>query len=154
MTRKNLKGCWLAIPRRGSHPAPYYPTIGAATGKTLAASILSGKLLLDVYRIDLAAVVSKYIGETEKNLQNLFGRAEILGGVLFFDEGDALFGSRTGDNAEIDLSSVILAMRLHGGVVILPAFTDLRTTLTPFAIDRAKLSENLIFAADRESKRP
>jgi SpoVK/Ycf46/Vps4 family AAA+-type ATPase len=154
MIRKNLKGCSLAIPRRGSHPVLYCPTIGAATGKTLATSILSRKLLLDVYRIDLATVVSKHIGETEKNLKSLFDRAETLGGILFFDEGNELFGSRTGDNTEIDLSSVILAMRLHGGVVILPRFTDLRTMLTPFAIHRAKLSEHLIFTADRESRRP
>lgn len=66
------------------------------TGKTLTASLLGKYTGRDVYRIDLSMVVSKYIGETEKNLENLFARAETKNWVLFFDEADALFGKRTG----------------------------------------------------------
>jgi len=66
------------------------------TGKTLTASLLGKYTGRDVYKIDLSMVVSKYIGETEKNLENLFARAETKNWILFFDEADALFGKRTG----------------------------------------------------------
>lgn len=65
------------------------------TGKTLTASLLGKYTGKDVYRVDLSMVVSKYIGETEKNLSNLFARAENKDWILFFDEADALFGKRT-----------------------------------------------------------
>ncbi|MBD2867596.1 AAA family ATPase [Paenibacillus arenilitoris] len=65
------------------------------TGKTMAAEVVAGELGLELYRIDLSRVVSKYIGETEKNLRELFAEAENSGAVLFFDEGDSLFGKRT-----------------------------------------------------------
>lgn len=65
------------------------------TGKTMAAEIVAGELGLELYRIDLSRVVSKYIGETEKNLRELFAEAENSGSILFFDEGDSLFGKRT-----------------------------------------------------------
>ena len=67
----------------------------SGTGKTLAAEVLSNHLRLNLYRIDLSSVVSKYIGETEKNLRRLFDAAEDGGCILFFDEADALFGKRT-----------------------------------------------------------
>jgi SpoVK/Ycf46/Vps4 family AAA+-type ATPase len=67
----------------------------SGTGKTLAAEFLARKLEVDLYRIDLGKVVSKYIGETEKNLGRLFDEAEVSGAILFFDEADALFGKRT-----------------------------------------------------------
>ena len=67
----------------------------SGTGKTLAAEVLAGDLRLDLYRIDLAAVVSKYVGETEKNLRRVFDAAEAGGAVLLFDEADALFGKRS-----------------------------------------------------------
>lgn len=67
----------------------------SGTGKTLAAGWLATRLGLPLYRVDLAAVVSKYIGETEKNLAQLFARAEHLDVMLLFDEADALFGKRT-----------------------------------------------------------
>ncbi len=70
-------------------------TGASGTGKTLAARILAAELGLDVYRVDLAAVVNKYIGETEKNLHRVLTRAEALDVVLLLDEGDALLGSRT-----------------------------------------------------------
>jgi hypothetical protein len=65
------------------------------TGKTLTAALLGNEMKKDVYKIDLSMVVSKYIGETEKNLELLFARAEDKGWILFFDEADALFGKRT-----------------------------------------------------------
>jgi hypothetical protein len=67
----------------------------SGTGKTMAAEVLAGELRLGLYRIDLSAVVNKYIGETEKNLRRLFDSAEDGGAILFFDEADALFGKRS-----------------------------------------------------------
>ena len=67
----------------------------SGTGKTMAAEVIANELDLALYRIDLSAVVSKYIGETEKNLRRLFDAAESGGAILFFDEADALFGKRS-----------------------------------------------------------
>lgn len=67
----------------------------SGTGKTLAAEVIANTLNLDLYRIDLSSVVSKYIGETEKNLRRIFDAAEAGGAVLLFDEADALFGKRS-----------------------------------------------------------
>jgi hypothetical protein len=72
----------------------FYGPPGA--GKTLTAALIGKSAGKDVYRVDLSAVVSKYIGETEKNLSQVFDRAEHGGWILFFDEADALFGKRTG----------------------------------------------------------
>ena len=68
---------------------------GSGTGKTLAAEVIAHELELDMYRIDLAGVVSKYIGETEQNLRRVFDAAEEGGALLMFDEADALFGKRS-----------------------------------------------------------
>lgn len=68
----------------------------SGTGKTLAASYLASRLFLPLYRVDLAALTSKYVGETEKNLSKVFSKAENKDWILFFDEADALFGKRTG----------------------------------------------------------
>jgi SpoVK/Ycf46/Vps4 family AAA+-type ATPase len=67
----------------------------SGTGKTMAASILANELGLDLYKIDLSSVVSKYIGETEKHLQQIFLEAETSNAILLFDEADALFGKRS-----------------------------------------------------------
>lgn len=72
------------------------------TGKTLAACLLGKKHGKDVYRIDLSMIVSKYIGETEKNLAKIFDRAQHQNWILFFDEADALFGKRTDSNSSND----------------------------------------------------
>ena len=72
------------------------------TGKTLTASLLGKQFDKDVYRVDLSQVISKYIGETEKNLEKIFTRAEHKNWILFFDEGDALFGKRTNVQSSID----------------------------------------------------
>ena len=67
----------------------------SGTGKTMAAEIIAGELGLELYKIDLSTVVSKYIGETEKNLSRIFMEAETSNAILFFDEADALFGKRS-----------------------------------------------------------
>ncbi len=72
------------------------------TGKTLAATLLGKKNGMDVYRVDLSMIVSKYIGETEKNLAKVFDMAENRNWILFFDEADALFGKRTSTNTSND----------------------------------------------------
>lgn len=72
------------------------------TGKTLAATLLGKRNHMDVYRVDLSMIVSKYIGETEKNLAQVFDMAENRNWILFFDEADALFGKRTSTNTSND----------------------------------------------------
>lgn len=110
----------------------------SGTGKTMAAEILANSLNLDVYRIDLAGVVSKYIGETEKNLRNVFDAAEQSGAILFFDEADALFGKRTEVRdshdryANIEVNYLLQRMEDYRGLAIL--CTNRRT-----ALDRAFL---------------
>ena len=95
------------------------------TGKTMAAEILANHLSLDLYRIDLASVVSKYIGETEKNLKRVFDAAEQSGAILFFDEADALFGRRTEVKdshdryANIEINYLLQRMEDYRGLAIL-----------------------------------
>jgi SpoVK/Ycf46/Vps4 family AAA+-type ATPase len=97
----------------------------SGTGKTMAAGIISAELGLDCYKIDLSTVVSKYIGETEKNLNRIFAEAETSNAVLFFDEADALFGKRTEVKdshdryANIEVNYLLQKMEEHEGVVIL-----------------------------------
>jgi SpoVK/Ycf46/Vps4 family AAA+-type ATPase len=103
------------------------------TGKTLTASLIGKSLGLDVYRIDLSQVVSKYIGETEKNMANIFDQAENKNWILFFDEADALFGKRTATSDSKDRHSnqevAYLLQRVedYSGVVILA--TNLRANM-------------------------
>ncbi|MGZ5286781.1 MAG: ATP-binding protein [Flavisolibacter sp.] len=95
------------------------------TGKTLTANLLGNYTNRDVYKIDLSMVVSKYIGETEKNLENLFARAESKNWILFFDEADALFGKRTGVRdahdkyANQEVSYLLQRMEDFDGLIIL-----------------------------------
>ncbi len=95
------------------------------TGKTFTARILGDELGKEVYRIDLSMVVSKYIGETEKNLEVLFARAEDKGWILFFDEADALFGKRTSVRdahdkyANQEVSYLLQRIEDYNGLVIL-----------------------------------
>jgi len=95
------------------------------TGKTLTASLLGKYTGRDVYRIDLSAVVSKYIGETEKNLSSLFSKAENKHWILFFDEADALFGKRTNVRdahdkyANQEVSYLLQRVENYNGLVIL-----------------------------------
>jgi SpoVK/Ycf46/Vps4 family AAA+-type ATPase len=95
------------------------------TGKTLAAEVLAGELSLDLYRIDLSQVVSKYIGETEKNLARIFAAAEDGGAILLFDEADALFGKRSEVKdshdryANIEVSYLLQKMESYRGLAVL-----------------------------------
>ena len=103
------------------------------TGKTMAAEVIANDLGLDLYRIDLSQVVSKYIGETEKNLDRLFTGARAGHAILFFDECDALFGKRTSVQdahdryANIEIAYLLQKMEEHDGVSILA--TNLRQNL-------------------------
>ena len=95
------------------------------TGKTMAAGILGRTLDLDLYRIDLSAVVSKYIGETEKNLATIFDAAQTANAILFFDEADALFGKRSevkdarDRHANLEVSYLLQRMEDYDGIAIL-----------------------------------
>lgn len=103
------------------------------TGKTLTASLLGKSAELDVYRIDLSMVVSKFIGETEKNLANVFDQAENKNWILFFDEADALFGKRTQTSSSNDryanqeVSYLLQRIEDYPGVIILA--TNLKANL-------------------------
>ena len=97
----------------------------SGTGKTMAAEVLANELCLSLYRIDLSAVVSKYIGETEKNLRCLFDAAEVGGAILFFDEADALFGKRSEVKdshdryANIEVNYLLQRIEAYRGLAIL-----------------------------------
>ena len=105
----------------------------SGTGKTLAAEVLANELQLDLHRIDLSQVVSKYIGDTEKNLRAVFNAAEQTGAVLLFDEADALFGKRSEVRdshdryANIEVSYLLQRMEAYRGLAILT--TNRRTSL-------------------------
>jgi SpoVK/Ycf46/Vps4 family AAA+-type ATPase len=103
------------------------------TGKTMAAEVIGHELHLDLYRIDLSQVVSKYIGESEKNLDKIFTAAENSNSILFFDEADALFGKRSEVRdshdryANIEISYLLQKMEEYQGISILA--TNLRQNL-------------------------
>jgi hypothetical protein len=110
----------------------------SGTGKTMAAEIIAAALHLDLYRIDLASTVSKYIGETEKNLRRIFDAAEQSSAILFFDEADALFGKRSEVRdshdryANLEVSYLLQRIESYRGVAIL-------TTNMPQSLDPAFL---------------
>ena len=112
------------------------------TGKTLAAEVLARELGLPLYRVDLAAVVSKYIGETEKNLRRVFDAAKASDAVLFLDEADALFGKRTevkdGHDryANIEINYLLQRMEEYQGLVILA--TNMKANLDPAFLRRLR----------------
>jgi ATP-dependent 26S proteasome regulatory subunit len=114
----------------------------SGTGKTLAAEVLANVLELDLFRIDLSEVVSKYIGETEKNLRAIFDAAENTGAVLLFDEADALFGKRTEVRdshdryANIEVSYLLQRMEAYRGLAVMT--TNLRGALDPAFLRRIR----------------
>jgi hypothetical protein len=114
----------------------------SGTGKTLAAEVLAADLDLDLYRIDLSQVVSKYIGETEKNLRRVFDAAEDGGAVLLFDEADALFGKRSEVKdshdryANVEVSYLLQRMEAYRGLAILT--TNLKNALDPAFLRRLR----------------
>ncbi|MGH7938513.1 MAG: ATP-binding protein, partial [Bryobacteraceae bacterium] len=114
----------------------------SGTGKTLAAEILANELRLDLFRIDLSAVVSKYIGETEKNLRRVFDAAEEGGVILLFDEADALFGKRSEVKdshdryANVEISYLLQRMEAYRGLAILT--TNMKEALDPAFLRRLR----------------
>jgi SpoVK/Ycf46/Vps4 family AAA+-type ATPase len=114
----------------------------SGTGKTMAAEVLAAELRLDLYRIDLSAVVSKYIGETEKNLRRVFDAAEEGGSILLFDEADALFGKRSEVKdshdryANVEVSYLLQRMEAYRGLAILT--TNRKSALDPAFMRRLR----------------
>ena len=108
----------------------------------MAAEVLASELRLDLYRIDLSQVVSKYIGETEKNLRRVFDAAEDGGAILLFDEADALFGKRSEVKdshdryANIEVSYLLQRMEAYRGLAILT--TNLKDALDPAFLRRLR----------------
>ncbi len=125
------------------------------TGKTMAAEVIARSLGLDLYKIDLAQVVSKYIGETEKNLERIFSEAASSNAILFFDEADAIFGRRSEVKdahdryANIEVSYLLQRMEHYDGVTILA--TNLRANLDEAFTRRLQFVVDFPFpqAADR-----
>ncbi len=121
----------------------------SGTGKTLAAEILANELRLDLFRIDLSAVVSKYIGETEKNLRRVFDAAEEGGAVLLFDEADALFGKRSEVKdshdryANVEISYLLQRMEAYRGLAILTS--NMKEALDPAFLRRLRFIVNFPF---------
>jgi len=128
----------------------------SGTGKTMAGQVLARDLGLDLFRIDLATIVSKYIGETEKNLDRIFGAAEGSNAILFFDEADALFGKRSEVRdshdryANIETAYLLQKMESYEGAVILA--TNFRQNLDEAFLRRLDFVIDFPFpeAADRE----
>ena len=129
----------------------------SGTGKTMAAEVLARELKMLLYRIDLSGVVSKYIGETEKNLRRLFDAAESGGAILFFDEADALFGKRSEVKdshdryANIEINYLLQRMEAYRGLAILT--TNMKASLDPAFVRRLRFVVNFPFpaAAQREA---
>jgi SpoVK/Ycf46/Vps4 family AAA+-type ATPase len=127
----------------------------SGTGKTMAAEVIANELKLNLYRIDLSAVVSKYIGETEKNLCRLFDGAEDGGAILFFDEADALFGKRSEVKdshdrfANIEINYLLQRIESYRGVAILA--TNMKSALDAAFLRRLRFSVRFPFPskADR-----
>ncbi|MBZ0310552.1 MAG: ATP-binding protein, partial [Anaerolineae bacterium] len=126
------------------------------TGKTMAAEVIAHTLKLDLYRIDLSGVVSKYIGETEKNLNRIFDAAENTSAILFFDEADALFGKRSEVRdshdryANIEISYLLQKMETYEGITILA--TNLRQNMDEAFLRRLAFIVHFPFP-DAESRR-
>lgn len=115
-------------------------TGSSGTGKTMAAQLLASQQGVDLYKIDMSAVVSKYVGETEKNLSRVFAEAEDSNAILFFDEADALFGKRgkveeARDRwANLEINYLLQRVEEYSGVVILA--TNLRQNIDDAFIRR------------------
>ena len=115
---------------------------GEGAGKTLAAQVLARDLGMDLYRVDLAAVVGKYIGETERNLRAVFTAAEQSGAILFFDEAGALFGKRSSVKdshdryANLEIGYLLQRMEAHDGLAVLA--TNRKSALDPAFLRRLR----------------
>ena len=128
----------------------------SGTGKTMAAEVIANALGLDLFRIDLSAVVSKYIGETEKNLRQLFDAAEAGGAILFFDEADALFGKRSEVRdshdryANIEINYLLQRMEGYRGLAILA--TNMKSALDGAFMRRLRFIVDFPFPGPAERR--
>jgi hypothetical protein len=128
----------------------------SGTGKTMAAEVIANELRLNLYRIDLSAVVSKYIGETEKNLSRLFDAAEDGGMLLFFDEADAIFGKRSEVKdahdryANIEINYLLQRMESYRGLAILA--TNMKSALDTAFLRRLRFTVDFPRPAEDERK--
>jgi ATPases of the AAA+ class len=127
------------------------------TGKTMAAEVIANELRLDLYKIDLSQVVSKYIGETEKNLHQIFHEAQSSGAILFFDEADALFGKRSEVKdahdryANIEIGYLLQKMEEYDGVAILA--TNLRQNMDEAFVRRMQFIIEFPFPDEEDRRR-
>ena len=128
----------------------------SGTGKTMAAEVIANALDLDLFRIDLSAMISKYIGETEKNLRQLFDAAEAGGAILFFDEADALFGKRSEVHdshdryANIEINYLLQRMEGYGGLAILA--TNMKSALDSAFLRRLRFILDFPFPGPAERR--
>jgi hypothetical protein len=128
----------------------------SGTGKTMAAEIIARHLHLDLFRVDLAGVVSKYVGETEKNLRQVFDAAQSSGAILLFDEADALFGTRTEVRdshdryANLEINYLLQAMEDYAGLAILA--TNRRSALDAAFLRRLRFIVDFPFP-DAQARR-
>jgi SpoVK/Ycf46/Vps4 family AAA+-type ATPase len=128
----------------------------SGTGKTMAAEVLANEAKLDLYKIDLSIVVSKYIGETEKNLKTIFEEAETSNCILFFDEADALFGKRSEVKdahdryANIETGYLLQKMEEYEGIVILA--TNLSKNIDGAFLRRMRYVIDFPFPAKEQRK--
>ena len=157
--RHRVYGSWgfAAKSRRGLGISALFAG-PSGTGKTMAAEGIAELLRLDLYRIDLSRVVSKYIGETEQNLGRIFDEAEGAGGViLLFDEADALFGKRTEVRdshdryANLEVSYLLQRMEAYDGLAILT--TNLKSALDPAFLRRIRFVVSFPFPDSRPRAR-
>lgn len=127
------------------------------TGKTMSAQIIAAELGLDLYKIDLSTIVSKYIGETEKNLERIFTEAESSNAILFFDEADALFGKRSEVRdshdryANVEISYLLQRMEAYDGITILA--TNLRANLDEAFTRRLQFAVDFPFPEEADRLR-
>ncbi|MER7106991.1 ATP-binding protein [Streptomyces sp. NPDC000229] len=127
---------------------------GSGTGKTLAAEVMAKELGLDLFIIDLSQVVSKYIGETEKNLRRVFDAAERGGALLLFDEADALFGKRSEVKdshdryANLEVSYLLMRMEAYRGLAILT--TNMKQALDTAFMRRIRFVVDFPFPGENE----
>jgi SpoVK/Ycf46/Vps4 family AAA+-type ATPase len=129
----------------------------SGTGKTMAAEIIAADLGLELYKVDLSTMVSKYIGETEKNLDGIFRAAREANAILFFDEADAIFGKRSEVKdahdryANIEVGYLLQKMEEYDGVVILA--TNLRKNMDDAFIRRLHMSIDFPFPEEPDRLR-
>jgi AAA+ superfamily predicted ATPase len=155
--RDRVLHTWGFAPRLGSGTGATALFAGpSGTGKTMAAEVIARELGLELFAIDLSSVVSKYIGETEKNLDRIFSAARDLDAILFFDEADALFGKRSEVRdshdryANVEISYLLQRMETHPGVAILA--TNLSQNLDTAFVRRLAFTVHFPFPEEADRR--